>query len=97
MKAAEASYSKARFEPGSLPNDIVTEDSAAVRFVERQAETLQILPFNRRVVQMERSLLVQGSDRQCLPVGTRASTAARRGSRRAQALHHQQNLVCVRR
>jgi putative DNA primase/helicase len=41
VKAAEASFSKTRFEPGSLPNDIVTEDSAAVQFVDRHCDALR--------------------------------------------------------
>jgi putative DNA primase/helicase len=39
MKAAEA-FSKVRLDPSSLPNDIVTEDSAAVQFVERHGRNL---------------------------------------------------------
>ena len=41
MKAAEAFIPGPGFEPSSLPNDIVTEDSAAVQFVERHCENLR--------------------------------------------------------
>src|SRR6266404_2980911 len=36
-----AAFSKTRFEPSSLLNDIVTEDSAAVQFVEQHGEDLR--------------------------------------------------------
>jgi putative DNA primase/helicase len=36
-----AAFSKTRFEPSSSPNDIVTEDSAAVEFVERHGDALR--------------------------------------------------------
>jgi putative DNA primase/helicase len=36
-----AAFSKVRLDPSSLPNDIVTEDSAALDFVERHHDALR--------------------------------------------------------